>query len=608
MLPPDSALIRPARSIRLVSLAGLLAAIALVFAQTWQFEFLSWDDPMYVTGNPQIMSGLSLDNLFWAFETRHFGLWTPLTWISHMTDVSIWGRNAGGHHLTSVVLHASAALLLYGFLYEATGAHWRSLLVSLLFAVHPLHVESVAWVSERKDVLVAVFFFATLLLYARWARSGRFGFLLLTYLAALLAGLSKPMAVSLPVVMILTDIWPLRRFDFSGRPWLSLRQSIVEKWPFIVAAALLAFFTLNEATGTNMQPVKPEELIRLADRLQIAGAAYGVYVWKMVWPIALSFYYPLDLPYPAWRYLAPPMLLTGLLILAWRHRQRSPFLLVGLAWYALTLLPVSGIIQIGYYAYADRYSYLPLTGLFIGLVWLAPAWPRQGWQQTLAWCGSGLLVALLLAGTHWQTSHWRDSLSLYQRAVEIDPGNRMARLALGDTHAKRQQYSQAIPHLQAVVGQQTADTLSAMAQSLLGDIAYFQGRPADAINAWMMAANMDTLNFRPRLRLGTIALQEGRIDAAILYLTEADRLMPFHIDVLNNLGVAYVRHGDDRRALDAYQRAVTGNKLDRTARLNLARTYERLGDRQAALENYAAMLEYFPDDPAARNGLARLGP
>ena len=311
----------------------LLLVVAMIYGQTWRFEFLSWDDPMYVTGNRNVFTGLTLENIQWAFQTRYFGLWNPLTWISLMADASLWGKNPGGYHITSLVLHAGAAIALFLFLASSTQDFWRSLAVALLFAAHPLQVESVAWVSERKDVLVALFCFLTLLFHTRWTQTQQKKYLALVYLAALCAGLSKPMAVSLPVMLVISDIWPLRRFDFAQQSLRSLLQSCREKWPLFLAAAALALGTLNPAKDSGLHGMTAEQTLSLIERLQVAGAAYGVYLWKMFWPVEQSFFHPLYLPYAFHQYATPPLLLALAAWLAWRTRATRPFILAGIAWY-----------------------------------------------------------------------------------------------------------------------------------------------------------------------------------------------------------------------------------------------------------------------------------
>lgn len=588
---------------------ALLALVAIVFAQTWSFGFLTWDDQMYVTGNPRVLAGLSYEGVKWAFETRYSGLFTPLAWISHMADVSLWGNYAGGHHLSSVVIHALSTLLLFLLLFQTTTDAWRSFLVSALFAIHPLHVESVAWVAERKDVLVALFYLASLYCHARWAKEQKRSWRVLTYLMAILAGLSKPMAVTLPVAMVLIDFWPLKRFDFAQRPWRALFAAVIEKWAFFLGAIALAVLTLSFGQDPNLPPVNFEWL-GLYDRVQIAGSAYGFYLWKTLWPSALSFFYPSHLPLPHWEYVLPPLLLLGAMLVAWRHRSEHPALGFGLAWYCVTLLPVSGIVQIGWYAYADRYSYLPLIGIFVCFAWAvpnAPALAARRWVRPVAKAAAIVLLAVVAATAYRQTTIWKDSRSLYTQAIESDPANRLARLALAHYLVFLNEFEQATVHIDILLQRTNDDSVTAQTLLLKGDVHNLLGQDEAARSAWLTAAALDRTYWRARLRLGTHALARGDTAEAISHFSMADRLMRNNDEILNNLGVAYARSGAMSLALQAYDRAVRANWLNQTARINLARTYEQLGALPNAYEQYAALLTVNPRSAEAIDGMARLG-
>jgi tetratricopeptide (TPR) repeat protein len=604
---PDA--IAPQRAEFLRGALALIVLVALVFAQTWSFEFVSWDDQMYVTGNPKVLAGLSYEGVRWAFETRHTGLFTPLAWISHMADVSLWGRHAGGHHLSSVLLHTLSTLLLFALLVQTTGETWRSFLVGALFAIHPLHVESVAWVAERKDVLVAFFYLATLYCHAMWVRDSKLSWRAMTYLMAILAGMSKPMAVTLPVAMVLIDFWPLRRFDFSSQPRQALIAAVKEKWVFFLGAIALTLQTLSFGQDPNLAPVNYQWL-DLPERLQVAGAAYGVYLWKTVWPAALSFFYPYRPPLPIWEYLLPPLVLFGLLLVAWRRRSSFPALWFGIAWYCVTLLPVSGIVQIAWYAYADRYSYLPLIGIFASLVWAVPFSAAADASRRTALAARLVAAVLLVAAAiaaYLQVGTWKDSQSLYSQAIGSDPANRMARLALAQQYVAKQQFDLATVHLDILLQRPMNDPLTAQGLLLRGDVFKFQGQGEQARTAWEAAAAADRTYWRARLRLGTEALEQGDAASAIANFLAADQLLHNNDEILNNLGVAYARAGALRQALQAYDRAVRANWLNQTARLNLALSYEKMGASAQAREQYSALLTLNPQNAGASEGLARLG-
>lgn len=582
------------RPLRLAGGAALLIlVVSLIYGQSWKFEFLSWDDPMYVTGNRNVSTGLTPENLLWAFQTRHFGLWNPLTWISLMADATFWGKNPGGFHITNLLLHSVAATMLFLFLEAATGAFWRSLTVALMFAAHPLGTESVAWISGRKDVLMAGFYFATLYCHTRRSQSQRTLWTVLAYVCAICAGLSKPMAVSLPVALVIADIWPLKRFDFGQRFWHSLWFSMREKWPLFLCAAILASIHFVAPANSGLHAMTPEQTLTLPQRLQVAGATYGIFLWKMIWPEALSFFQPLYLPYSPWQYLASPILLLIFGLFAWYSRARAPFLLAGALWYSLTLFPVSGIFQISAlaYAYADRYAYLPLVGIYCCLAWAFPDTVCKQLGRTALMLAGILLLTIVAKVSHWQASHWRDSIALHQRALDLDANNRMARLGLGFALMQKHQVAAAEKHFEQVLAGSPPDMQGAQAKFALGNIAGMRGDMDAAVKDWKEALAMNNQYVYPSLQLGRYALQQGRFDEAIRHFEEADRREPNDVEILNNLGVAHVRKGDLEGALVAYRRAVASDGGNRTARLNLARTLEKLGLQQESADQYNALGE-----------------
>lgn len=602
----QAAALTPSARLNLACVLSLLVAIALVFAQSVDFGFSSWDDPKYVTGNPRVLMGLSLDGVQWAFTTRHFGLWHPLTWLSHMLDVSLWGDWAGGHHLSSVAFHAAATILLFAFLRQATGSPLRALVVSMLFAVHPLRAESVAWVAERKDVLAAMFWMATLYFYRRWASAKRWRDSLAVVACFVLGGLSKPVVVTLPVVLMLVDLWPLRRFDFSVAPARAIWQSASEKLHLFLMALGLATYTLQHSGETGLRELDPQAFFSLAERLQIAAMAYGEYLWKTVWPVSLSFYHAARFPIPPVAWLAPLALLGLSAALLWKHRRERPELIMGLSWYCITLLPSSGIIQIGFYSHADRYGYIPLVGIYICLAWAVRDIPQGARARAVMAAGLLAAIAPMIALAHWQVSHWRSGFTLYGRALEIDPQNRMARIALSHAHLAAGNYAEVRKHTDILLAARPPDHFSAIAELYRGDAAHFEGRHDLAAQAWHASAAIDPAYWRAQLRLGSLALGEGRLADAATHLQLADRLNPRNVEVLNNLGVVRVRANDQRGARDAYRRAVDADPTSVTARLNLARTHERLGDRAAALDEYRQALRLEPENAVTVAAIRRL--
>ena len=406
--------------------------IFAAYAQVHTHDFVSYDDPIYVTENPEVQAGLTSAGLVWALTTFRDSNWFPLTWLSHMLDVELFGLDSGWHHLTNVLLHALSAVVLFVALRHMTGARWPSVLVALLFGLHPLHVESVAWIAERKDVLSGLFWMLTLWAYAGYTTRPtriRYSLSLLLFCLGLM---TKQMLVTLPLVLVLLDIWPLCR-----------GVRLLEKLPFFAAsfAASIVAFVAHQQGGA----VASFEIVPLATRVENALITYAVYILQAIWPAHLAVFYP----YPLKPILVPAIfaaiVLVGITTLAIREFYRRPYLTVGWLWYLSTLLPVIGLVQTGSQARADRYTYIPLIGLSVAVVWglseaLAP-WPR--FRVVLA----AATVVAFAAFTAWQLRYWRDSVVLYQHAIDVVPENYLAHFNLAAVLESRGRTSDAVTQL-----------------------------------------------------------------------------------------------------------------------------------------------------------------
>src|SRR6267143_4756535 len=409
---------------RAVRSAGITVIIYLclagtslaVFGRTIRHDFVNFDDDLYVYNTPAIQTGLTIKGVARAFVSPHAGNWHPLTTISHMLDCQLYGLNAGGHHATNVVLHIIAVLLLFRVLQQMTGAFWKSATVAALFAVHPLHVESVAWVSERKDVLSAIFFFLMLDAYVRYARAGS----ITRYLAVAVlfaAGLmSKPMLVSAPVILLLLDYWPLRRFEQPSSPKGKakilksrnqrrvIRRLFLEKIPLLVLSAgccVITFVLQKRATGS----IPPLPFLW---RVQNAFASYVIYAWKTLWPTGLAVFYPHpNNALAIWEVILAIGLLFAITVAVIVLRSERPYLFTGWFWYLGMLVPVIGLVQVGEQGHADRYTYLPHIGLFVLSVWLAAnlAAVRQS-RARFAVAATGVTIVALVWAAVIQASHW----------------------------------------------------------------------------------------------------------------------------------------------------------------------------------------------------------
>jgi tetratricopeptide (TPR) repeat protein len=430
---------------------GIVLLVAAIYGQVAGHGFVNFDDPRYVYRNARVQAGLTWEGVAWAFGTLQVSNWHPLTWLSHMLDVSLFGVEPGWHHLVNVLLHALDSVLVLAVFQLATGRTWRSAAVAALFAVHPLHVESVAWISERKDVLSTLFWLLAMLAYLRWVRAPGRGRYALVLAAFALGLLSKPMVVTLPVALLLLDWWPLARLPAPG---LGLARSAAlllrEKVPLLVLSAASAAVTfLAQAKGGS---VSPEEVLPLFVRLENAVGSLAAYLAQTVWPTGLAAIYPhpglAPAGIPASKVAASAALLAAITAAAVWQRRRRPYLLMGWAWYLVTLMPVIGIVQVGIQARADRYTYLPHLGLFAAAVWLlADAAEASALRRRALAAAAALGLAALSAAAWRQAGYWKDSFTLFEHALAVTRDNGAAWRNLGAAHVDAGQFGPAIAEL-----------------------------------------------------------------------------------------------------------------------------------------------------------------
>lgn len=484
----------------LILCLALTAATLAVFGQVRDHDFITYDDCEYVVQNPHVRPGLTLDGLAWALTSTRASNWHPLSWLSHMTDCDLYGLNPSGHHLNSLLFHAANTLLLLLLLKRMTGALWRSFLVAALFALHPLHVESVAWVAERKDVLSALFWMLTLLAYAGYSKRPGIRRYLLALAFFGLGLMAKPMLVTLPFVMLLLDYWPLRRLKWERAPTGLL---LMEKIPFFLlsAATSVVTFMVQQKWGAVVQEIP------LGIRFANALCSYGVYLAKVFWPISLAFHYPHPLgSIPAWQVAGSGVFLVCMTYLSFRFSSRLPYLTVGWLWYLGTLIPVIGIIQVGSHAMADRYTYIPLIGPFIALSWgtadITSRWPRVKGPSVALWIC--LLVSFGI-GSWVQAETWKDSMTLYRHAIRVTAGNLTAHQNLGNVLAREGRLNEAAEHIREVL----------------------RLRPGHA-----PAHN----------NLANVLVKQGRIDEGIAHYREALRIRPDFPEARFNLELAMERN------------------------------------------------------------------
>lgn len=468
----------------------------VTFAVYWHVgnhEFLSYDDDVYIVSNPHVAQGITTANIAWAFTSVEQCNWHPVTWLSHMLDVQLFGMNPRGHHLTNVLFHTIATLILFSLLVRLTGAVWKSSFVAALFALHPLHVESVAWAAERKDVLSACFFFLTLLLYSRYVEARRnksassVTIYLLTLLSFVLGLMSKPMLVTLPVIMLLLDLWPLRRLDTAP----TLSSLVAEKIPFLACSILSSAITIYAQREGGAIVVL--DWVPIATRLQNSLVSYARYLVKAVWPHDLAVLYPFTLSIPLWQVVSSAVLLLLISAATIRAGRQHPYLPVGWFWFLITLFPVIGLVQVGNQSMADRYTYIPIVGIFMMLAWGVPAllgttdgtgggtetvkrsvWSRPARRNTVLTLLAIVAIATSAVLTWQQIGYWKDNFSLYRHTLKVTSNNYIIHYNLGVAYGRRGDLDAAVNEFKAAVmikpNDWTARSLLASTLAERGDI------------------------------------------------------------------------------------------------------------------------------------------
>lgn len=552
---------------------GLALATLLVFFRVGRHEFITYDDPDYVTENTMVQGGLSAAGLKWAFTTFHANNWHPLTWISHMMDCALFGVDPGAHHLVNVLFHSANATLLFLLLVRLTGRSGVAFVVAGLFAWHPMHVQSVAWISERKDVLSTFFMFLAIMAYVRsrssavnspsakqseiptaiapsdrgWDRA---------YVAALLLfalGLmAKPMLVTLSFVLVLLDYWPLRRAAFASQSEVPLSRLLVEKWPFFLLTAASCVVTFAAQRAEAVVALAPHPLpLRLAN----AVLSYGVYLWKLVWPVNLSVIYPLAPRLPWVSVVGSGTVLTAITVAVWKLRATKPHLLVGWLWYLGTLVPVIGLVQVGGQALADRYTYVPYIGLFIALSYEIANYLASGTER-LRKVGAILTTVVLtgcIATTYMQLGFWKDSERLFSRALQVTGDNAVAQVNLGIALQARGSVQEALDlYLRAIRIHPTLVQAHHNAANLL-DAA---GRTEEAIEHYRQALRLKPHAALAHANLAAVLSRNGQTEEARTHFAEAARLAPRDPRVPYLMGKALLRDGLAVEAIAAFKQSL----------------------------------------------------
>jgi tetratricopeptide (TPR) repeat protein len=557
-----------------------------VFGQTLHYDFVNYDDPSYVYQNARIASGINVANIAWAFSHVHSENWHPLTTITHMLDCQLHGLNAGWHHFTNVLLHVIAVVLLFVALQQMTGALWGSAFVSAVFAVHPLHVESVVWIAERKDVLSGVFFMLTLLAYLHYTRAPSIGRYLTVALVFVLGLMSKPMLVTLPFVLLLLDFWPLSRLEArKSKTRGQLLRLVLEKIPLITLSAVSSMVTFLAQRGA----IGWTEQLPMSERLSNAMVAYVVYIRQMFWPAGLAVFYPHpENRLPGWEISLALFILVGITLAAFLLRKTAPYLVTGWLWYLGMLVPVIGLVQVGWQGHADRYTYLPQIGLYIAVTWAVSDLTRSWrFQRTIL----GAAAVLALGGLSWcawlQTSYWRDSESLFTHALAVTRNNDVALNNLGIIFLDKGQLDEAISKLQAAVDlrPENAPAHDNLAKALLK-----KGQVSDAMIHYRKFLELEPANVEARNTLGTALIQQGHVREAIQQWQEALATQPENGNAASNLAWVFATSPEDS-IRDGTRAAELGEKALRISAGKIPMVYKVLAAAYAENGRFADAIE-----------------
>jgi tetratricopeptide (TPR) repeat protein len=580
---------------------ALAVGTGAVFSRTLGNDFINYDDPLYVTENLRVQQGITPRTLAGDFLSFEVVNWHPLTWMSYRLDYQLYGLRPWGYHLTNVLLHTVNVVLLFAALRWMSGSVWRSAVAAALFALHPLRIEPVAWIAARKDLLSTTFCMLALLAYVGYARRRRAALYVLVAVSFTLGLMAKSMLVTFPFILLLLDYWPLGRLQLRAEGGLALRRCIVEKLPLLGLAIVSGVLTLL----AQQQGGGPRLSYPLAQRLSSASVFYVQYLGKLAWPMDLFVFYPYPAtPFPWWQVAGAAVLIVLISVLAWRSAATRPYLVVGWLWFLGTTAPVIGIVEVlGGQGLADRYAYVPFIGLFLMLVWGMGEWVVRWHRPVLA----GGAVALLLGFygvLDWRgEEHWKDSVTLWQRGLAIDPDNGFAHRKWGDALFVGNDLEGAMSHYREAL---RIDPNDSDTHINVGMVLHRQGNVAGAMEHYREAARLNPRDVVSRNNLGKLLRDQGNAAEAVDNFRAALRLQPRFTDAAVNLGVMLLQQGDLEGAFRCLQNASETDPESDLVRLNLGVALERRGQTDAAEQCYREAMRLKPDSAIAHHNLGVL--
>jgi tetratricopeptide (TPR) repeat protein len=562
------------------SILVVLMLITLTLGVYWSvqnYEFINFDDYIYVTHNSHTQSGITLDGFRWAFSTKYFGLWNPMVWLSFMLDYQLFGFNAGGYHWTNVIIHVFNIILLFFLFRNLTGAVWRSAFVAALFAIHPINVESVAWVAERKNVLSTFFWMMTMLSYVWYVKQPNWKRYLPVIISFALGLMSKPMLVVLPFVLLLLDYWPLNRTAINTRNETEVDVTlkagkeklsflILEKVPLFILSAILIYITIYSPQSVSAPQSERTIGSFFTQRINNAIFSYVVYLKKLFWPTDLSISY-LYFNIAIWQIFLSAILLIIITIIVCKYFKKYPYLPVGWFWYMGTLVPVIGIVQIGEHTMADRYAYVPFIGLFIIIAWgTEQISANKIFFKKIFTFTSVLIIVLLTIATYSQIKLWKNTVTLFEDALKKDPNNYVAYEIIGQEMANNGENEKALYYYDMAL---KLNPRFYSAYNNKGLVLMRMGRRYEALKIFEKAMQLDKFAAGAYYNLGLFYLEDNNLDKSIAYSLKAVEIKSDYTEAYNNLGVALVKQGKIREGILQFEKALHINPNYKNAQIGL---------------------------------------
>jgi len=604
------------KTLKFIICIFLMVATFCIYSQVQDHEFINYDDYQYIKDNWNIKSGFSSESISWAFTTFYAYNWFPITWLSHIFDYQLYGLNPKGHHLTNLLFHIANALILFMVLLRMTGKLWRCAFIAAMFAFHPLNVESVAWVAERKNVLSTLFWLLTMWTYIHYAEKPtikKYGLVLLFFALGLM---SKPMLITLPFVLLLLDYWPLRRLKLGQGgsenevPVKSqyhvkskLLKLMLEKVPLFVlttGACILTFIAQQEGALINANNLS------LPTRLTNVVVSYLEYLKKMIWPYDLAVFYPHpESNLAAWKWVVCFVVLVTITAISIKFIKKVPYFAVGWFWYIGTLIPVIGIVQVGHQAMADRYAYIPLIGIFIIVAWGVPELiSKWNHKEKVLSVSVGIIILILLITTWGQVSHWKNSISIFKHALKVANENSyntyLINYHLGDAFWNKQKAGEAIFHYKMAI---KLNPDYALTYNNLGIILGSEGKTEEEFSHYKMAIKINPDVAEAHYNLGNVLNLKGEMKEAISHYKMAIKINPDYASAYNNLGNALGKQGKFSEAISHHKMAIKINPEYAQAHDNLGFALGAEGNNEEAISHFKMAVELKPDFAQAHNNL-----